>query len=158
MTTRDLGAFPGLDAVRRALDEIPIDLGYPTEPDPTLHGGGLHVTVSGGFLGVHLDYDRHPKIPGKRRALNVIAFLHPEWKKAWGGALVLCDPAGTPVRRFYPNPGRVIAFEVSDLSYHGVEPVRGAAPRVSLAVYRLSEAGPFNTRRRALFMPNRGSK
>ncbi|MDB5312649.1 MAG: putative proline hydroxylase [Gemmataceae bacterium] len=130
-------------------------LGYTVEDDPALHGGGLHVTEPGGVLAVHLDYDRHPLVPGRRRALNLIAFLHPEWEPAWGGALVLCDPMGQAVKRIEPVPGRLAAFEVGDLSYHGVEPVTGPAERVTAAVYYLSPAGTQNTRRRALFMPKR---
>lgn len=130
-------------------------LGYAVEDDPTLHGGGLHVTEPGGVLAVHLDYDRHPLIAGRRRALNLIAFLHPRWDPEWGGALILCDSAGRVVQRIEPVPGRLAAFEVGDLSYHGVERVTGPAERVTAAVYYLSEAGPSNTRERALFMPAR---
>lgn len=130
-------------------------LGYPVEDDPTLHGGGLHVTESGGWLSPHLDYDLHPHLPGKRRALNLIAFLNSEWRKEWGGALVLCDPMGAVVKRVYPAPGRLVAFEVGDLSYHGVEPVTGPVERVTAAVYYLSEANASNTRKRALFLPKR---
>ena len=133
-------------------------LGYPVEDDPLLHGGGLHVTEPGGHLSTHLDYDRHPKYPSKRRAVNLIAFLNPEWRPEWGGALVLCDPEGKVVERIVPEPGKVVAFEVGDLSYHGVEPVTGPVPRVTAAVYFLSEAGPGNTRRRALFLPSRKIK
>jgi hypothetical protein len=131
-------------------------LGYPVEDDPTLHGGGLHVMTPGAALGVHLDYDRHPNLPGRRRALNLIAFLNPRWEEAWGGALVLCDPMGAVVTRLCPRPSRLVAFEVSDLSYHGVEPVTGPAERVTAAVYYLSDAGPHNTRQRAMFLPARG--
>jgi hypothetical protein len=132
------------------------ELGYPVEDDPTLHGGGVHVTSPGGWLSTHLDYDLHPHVPGKRRALNLIGFLNPEWRDEWGGALVLCDPMGAVVTRLYPKPGRLVAFEVGDLSYHGVEPVTGPVERVTAAVYYLSEANKTNTRKRALFLPQRG--
>lgn len=125
--------------------------------DPTLHGGGLHVTSPGGHLSVHLDYDLHPFMPGMRRAVNLIAFLNPEWRVEWGGALVLCNPMGEPMVRIHPAPGRMVAFETNDLSYHGVEPVTGPVERVTAAMYFLAPAGPQNTRRRALFIPNRGS-
>lgn len=148
------GLFPTL---RGQAAEWSTRLGYPVEDDPTLHGGGLHVTVPGGWLSTHLDYDLHPHLPGRRRALNLIAFLNPKWREEWGGALVLCDPMGKVVTRLYPRPGRLVAFEVGDLSYHGVEPLAPNAPeRVTAAVYYLSAAGPTNTRRRALFLPNRG--
>jgi len=98
-------------------------LGYAVEDDPTLHGGGFHVTEPGGYLSCHLDYDLSPVVPGKRRALNLIGFLNPEWREEWGGALCLCDPVGSVVQRFIPKPGRLVAFETNDLSYHMVEPV-----------------------------------
>lgn len=123
--------------------------------DPTNHGGGVHVMSPGGWLSTHLDYDLHPFLVGLRRAINLIAFLNPEWHEEWGGALVLCDPMGKVVKRIYPMPGKIVAFEVGDLSYHGVEKVVGPVERVTAAVYYLSPAGPQNTRRRALFMPNR---
>lgn len=155
---RPAGFWPALVALRSRAAEWSARLGYPVEDDPTLHGGGLHVTAPGGWLSPHLDYDLHPHLPGRRRALNLIAFLNPEWRDEWGGALVLCDPMGAVVTRLRPRPGRVVAFEVGDLSYHGVEPVAPAAPeRVTAAVYYLSAAGPGNTRRRALFLPNRGA-
>lgn len=133
-------------------------LGYPVRPDPTMHGGGLHVMLPGGHLSTHLDYDAHPLVAGERRALNLIAFLNPEWRAEWGGGLQLCDPMGEVKKRILPAPGRMVAFEVGDTSYHGVGRVADhAPPRVTAAVYYLSPAGPANTRRRALFIPNRNA-
>jgi hypothetical protein len=161
-TTRRVGDVYGMSAIfdrlRSLADEWSARLGYPVGDDPTLHGGGVHVTEAGGVLGVHLDYDRHPVLADRRRALNLILFLNPEWRPKWGGALVLCDPMGEVVRRISPAPGRLAAFECSDLSYHGVEPTApDAPPRLTAAVYYVSEAGPTNTRTRALFMPSRGA-
>lgn len=162
-TTRQIDAIPAVrDLFQRlrgsdSLREWSHRLGYAVEDDPTLHGGGLQVTGPGGWLNTHLDYDLHPYMPARRRALNLIAFLNPEWRPEWGGALCLCDPMGSVVRRIFPEPGKLVAFEVSDLSYHGVEPVSPKCPveRVTAAVYFLSQAGPQNTRRRAMFLPNR---
>lgn len=124
-------------------------------PDPTLHGGGLHVTSPGGSLACHLDYDRHPHIQGKRRAVNLIVFTHPRWEADWGGEFYLADPMGKPVVTLSPQPGRLVAFETNDLSYHGVLPMTGPAERVSIAAYLLTDATPANTRQRALFLPVR---
>ncbi len=161
-TTRQFGSLPAvrgtLDALRSAESVAYWSerVGLELEDDPTLHGGGLHVMAPGGRLAVHLDYDRHPvyHLP-RRRALNIVAFLHPAWQSAWGGALQLCDPLGEPVVSIEPAPGRLVAFEVSDLSYHGVEPVTGPAERVSVALSLLAPAGPANVRLRALFLPTR---
>lgn len=133
------------------------EMGYRLEDDPTLHGGGLHVTYPGGRLQTHLDYAAHPYLPGKERRLNLIAFLNPEWREEWGGALQLCDPMGVPVKEIYPEPGMVMGFETGDDSYHGVAKVTGWTPRVTAAVYYLSDLRPGVTRRRALYIPSRGS-
>lgn len=158
-TTRATGVIPHYDAVlarmRAGAGEWSARLGYPVEDDPTLHGGGLHVTAPSGYLQTHLDYDLHPIVLGKRRALNLIAFLNPEWREEWGGAFVLTDPMGVVVRRILPEPGRLIAFEVCDTSYHGVEKITGPVERITAAAYYLSAATPGNTRRRALFLPCR---
>lgn len=160
-TTRDV---KGLPSVARILAELQSPesvrmwcdlLGYAVLPDPTGWGGGLHVTGEGGELGAHLDFDRHPKLPAWRRALNIIAFIHHGWSPAWGGDFCLCDPMGKVVRRFTAWAGEVIAFECSDLSYHLAEPVTGPAERVSVAAYFLSPATAANTRQRALFLPSR---
>lgn len=130
-------------------------LGYSVNPDRHHHGGGLHVTDPGGWLNVHLDYALHPHEKTKVRSLNLIAFLNPEWKQEWGGALVLCDALGVVRKRVYPEPGRLFAFEVSDVSYHGVETITGPVQRVTCACYLLGEASGHETRQRALFMPLR---
>lgn len=126
------------------------------EADPTLHGGGLHVTAAGGWLTPHLDYARHPHLPGRERRLSTILFLSPEWREEWGGAFLACHPDGSVAHRIYPAPGRVVAFETGDLSYHGTDPTAADAPdRVSLAAYFLTPARDSATRVRALFLPNR---
>ena len=130
-------------------------LGYAVCADPTHHGGGLHVTAPGGWLNTHLDYDLHPIVPGRRRALNLIAFLNPVWEESWGGAFVLTDSLGVVRKRVFPAPGRLFAFEVGDLSYHGVEPVTGPEERVSCACYLLAKTTGRETRKRAMFFPKR---
>jgi 2OG-Fe(II) oxygenase superfamily len=124
--------------------------------DPKLHGGGLHVLAGGGWLNTHLDYARHPVVEGYERRLNLILFLNAQWCEDWGGGFEVCRPDGSVAERIYPSPGRLLAFETSDLSYHGTQRTTPDAPdRVTLAVYYLAPARPSATRVRALFMPNR---
>jgi hypothetical protein len=126
--------------------------------DPMMHGAGLHVTDPGGWLQVHVDYERHPRHPDYERRLSLIAFLHPEWRPEWGGQLLLCDPSGEPRTAIDPLPGRLVAFEGGPTSYHGVRPTTPEAPpRISAAVYYLARTRPHASRLRALFMPNRQS-
>lgn len=95
--------------------------------DPTLHGGGLHLTRR---LDVHLDCDAHPEY-GFRRAVNAILFLDTLAEgplELWSADVEQC------VAQVYPARGRLVTFEVSDVSYHGV-PSESDRPRRSLAVY-----------------------
>jgi hypothetical protein len=126
-------------------------------PDPLLWGGGLQVTEPGGFLGTHLDGVIHPKRPGLRRAVQLVCFVHREWRADWGGRFYFADPAGDVVERIAAEPGRLIAFESdSDLAYHGVEQTLGDAPeRVTIALSLLAPARACDTRCRALFLPRR---
>ncbi len=162
--TRRADLDPRLAGPMRALGSRPWAdlwsgyLGYPVEPDPTGHGRGLHVTAPGGWLNAHLDFDRHPRRPAMRLALSAVLFLHDRWEPGWGGAFYLASPAGEALRRFEPLPGRLVAFEASDLAYHGVEAVTGPAERVSVAAGYLAPATPASTRTRALFLPSRGPR
>lgn len=152
-TTRDLSTLPEYASLLARMRAELVE--FQAQDDPTLHGGGLHVMRPGGVLACHLDYDRHPLIEGKRRALNLIFFAHPHWQAEWGGQFYLADPSGAPKVMITPRPGRLIAFETNDLSYHGVRPIQGPEPRISLAVYGLQPATATSTRTRALFVPPR---
>lgn len=158
-TSRALGRFPEIEPlVKRLRDDDTIlawrdRIPYALCDDPELHAGGVQVIEPGGWLGTHLGYDRHPKIHMLRQAVSLTVFLNPEWRDEWGGALELCDPMGVRKATIPPKPGRLVAFEAGDLSYHRVAAVTGPVPRVTAAVCYLSVAGGMNTRRRALFLP-----
>lgn len=128
-------------------------------PDPTLHGGGIHCSDRGGRLGIHIDYALHPRLELERK-LNLVAFLNPEWNPSWGGELELWNADATEcVKRILPQPGRVVIWRPSDTSFHG-QPVPVECPgdvtRTTAAVYYLGEPAPGVTRKRALFVPDRG--
>ena len=112
-------------------------------PDPALYGGGLHVTKPGGFLGVHLDNERHPAT-GLARRLNLIVYCTDwsavgGWQDDWGGHLELWDRAcSRVVKRIAPLFNRAVLFETSQYSFHGhTQPLNcpAGASRKSLAVY-----------------------
>lgn len=106
--------------------------------DPTLYGGGLHATESGGFLGLHLDNEVHPQT-GLARRLNLIVYCNPDWHQEWGGDLELWDRGRRGVaKRIAPLFNRGVIFETSAYSFHGhTEPLRCPpdVKRKSLAVY-----------------------
>lgn len=129
--------------------------------DPTLHGGGIHITDASGWLQPHLDYALHPylMVDGKpmERRLNLVLFLNQFWDEHWGGAFELYDDMGKePQVRIYPEFNRAALWEPTDVAIHGTQRVsNSAAPRVTAAVYYLAPAREGVTRKRALFVPNR---
>ena len=82
-------------------------------PDPSLHAGGMHRIWPGGSVGNHLDADSHPLILWTRRA-NAILYVN----QCDGGELMLGNECSIE-----PRPGRLVLFECSDKSFHGVLPV-----------------------------------
>ena len=88
-------------------------------PDPHLRGGGLHEIRHGGLLGVHADFNVHPRLRLYRR-LNLLVYLNKDWQQEWGGALELWDRGGQRcVRAIQPVFNRAVLFDTSNFSYHG---------------------------------------
>lgn len=126
------------------LDDLSAITGIPKLlADERLAGGGIHVTGPSGRLDVHVDFnlltDR-----GLHRRLNILIFLNPEWREAWGGEIELWD---RDVRHrhhaFLPVFNRCVLFETSDISFHGVTAVRcpeGLCRRSFAAYYYTAEA------------------
>lgn len=128
------------------------------DDDPALYGGGMAVMAPGGWLQGHTDFAVNPFRPHMERRLSLIAFLNPEWESRWGGQLLLMDPMGKTVCAITPRPGRLVVFENSDLSIHGVRQIaKGAPMRVSVAVYYHGPRRPEATRMRSMWFPNRES-
>ncbi len=106
--------------------------------DPTLQGGGLHQIVSGGFLDVHVDFNRHPRTKLHRR-LNLLCYLNKGWKREYEGYLELWDMRRRKcIEGIEPAFNRCVMFETSESSYHGhPKPLRTppSITRKSLSVY-----------------------
>lgn len=122
-------------------------------PDPSYLGGGVHVSSSGGKLGIHADFNLHPSSKLHRR-LNALLFLNPEWMPEWNGQLQLWDSEmKNCVQKIEPIFNRLVVFNVTDTAYHGV-PDTIICPsnirRLSLALYYYtsdrpeSEKAPFH--------------
>jgi Rps23 Pro-64 3,4-dihydroxylase Tpa1-like proline 4-hydroxylase len=107
------------------------------EPDPFLHGAGIHTSPTRGKLDIHLDYSIHP-LSGKERRLNLIYYLNETWDETWGGNLQLRDPSLTQIKEIPLKWNTAVLFRTCDISYHGFpEPMRcpPAEFRKSLAIY-----------------------
>ncbi len=107
-------------------------------PDPYFKGAGVHRTNSGGFLGIHADFNMHKEMYLERR-LNILIYLNPDWKPEYGGAFeVWTEDMQTQVAQFPPFMNRMCCFSTSSNSYHGnPEPVNhpDGDPRLSIALY-----------------------
>jgi hypothetical protein len=114
-------------------------------PDPHFWGGGVHQIVRGGFLKVHADFNRHPKLKLDRR-LNLLIYLNRDWREEWGGHLELWDPKVTECRaKILPIFGRCVVFNTTDFSYHGHPDPLGCPEtesRKSVALYYYSNGRP----------------
>lgn len=106
--------------------------------DPFFTGAGLHLTLPGGHLARHADFDRD-RTRGLARRLSVVLFLVEAWDPSWGGHLELWDEALERCEaRIAPAPGRLVVFAHGDRFWHG-HPEPLACPdghaRQSLAAY-----------------------
>jgi hypothetical protein len=111
--------------------------------DEQLLGGGMHITGPHGRLDVHLDFNRGTG--NLYRRLNLLLYLNPEWNEGWGGQVELWD---TAVKHCHvslaPVLARCVIFETSDISYHGVAPLKCPVDRTrqSFATYYYTKEPP----------------
>ena len=121
-------------------------------PDPHLRGGGLHEIRHGGLLGVHADFNVHPKLRLYRR-LNLLVYLNKDWQQEWGGALELWDRGGQRcVHAIQPVFNRAVLFDTSNFSYHGHPHPLACPPersRKSVALYYYALESPGESDRDA---------
>lgn len=113
-------------------------------PDPDLIGGGIHETNSGGHLDVHVDFNYIPEKQWHRR-VNMLIYFNKDWKEEYGGYLDIWDKE---VKHCYgsfaPIFNRACGFVTSEISFHGVTPVKCPADqmRKSFAVYYYTREAP----------------
>ena len=88
-------------------------------PDPYFINGGVHMSKTGDYLGVHADFNWNHMIQAHRR-VNVLLYLTESWQEDWKGALELWETDGRePVELVFPEFNRVVIFRTSDNSLHG---------------------------------------
>ena len=114
-------------------------------PDPFFQGGGIHQTLPGGKLGVHVDFNQLPKTHLYRR-LNLLVYLNQNWQESYGGHLELWDSEGKKChQKIAPLFNRCVIFTTTTTSYHG-HPLPLTCPpqrtRNSLALYYYTALPP----------------
>jgi len=104
-------------------------------PDHTYLGGGVHVTETGGSLGLHVDFNIHP-VTNLHRRVNALLYLNQNWDYRWHGELEL--HGNGIVKKIEPTFNRLVVFPITDDHVHG-QPTPLACPphrkRFSLALY-----------------------
>lgn len=89
--------------------------------DPSLQGGGIHQTKTGGFLNIHADFTVHPLNRRWRRRVNLLIYLTPNWHESYEGHLELWSKdMKRCVHRISPILNRCVIFNTDEDSYHGV--------------------------------------
>ena len=111
------------------------ELGIPNLiADDTLYGAGLHETLRGGRLGMHVDFNIHPRTKLYRR-VNVILYLNDDWTEEDGGALILSNGTADEDAMISPRLGTFVAWEVGDERWHGHPDPLESESRKSIAWY-----------------------
>jgi Rps23 Pro-64 3,4-dihydroxylase Tpa1-like proline 4-hydroxylase len=98
---------------------------YKLITDPYYTGGGLNVSFSSGLLDVHVDGNYHDAT-GLNRRLNALLYLNHSWQDNWGGHLGFYDETGDKcIKKILPIFNRLVVFDTSDISFHGLpEPIK----------------------------------
>lgn len=88
-------------------------------PDPYYTGGGMHQTKPGGWLGMHVDFNRYDQLKLYRR-INVIIYLNKNYEEKYGGHLELWDEKMNKCyEKIAPVFNRCAIFTTSENSHHG---------------------------------------
>ncbi len=106
--------------------------------DPHFRGAGPSITLAGGHLALHADFNRD-RFRHLERCLTAIYYLGSDWDTAWGGELELHGRDASSDRvRYAPILDRLVVFEHGDDHWHG-HPTPLACPperhRASVSCY-----------------------
>jgi hypothetical protein len=106
--------------------------------DPHFRGAGPSLTLPGGHLALHADFNRDRTRHLERR-VTVMYYLGKDWREEWGGALELWDAERTKCEAsFSPLLDRLVVMAHGDTYWHG-HPTPLACPegrfRASIASY-----------------------
>lgn len=96
-------------------------------------GGGIHFIPTGGFLDIHIDFNKADDL---YRRVNCLVYLNEDWRPGDGGELELWESKDGPcVRKIEPVFNRTVLFMTGENSWHGHPHPLVRGPRVSFAAY-----------------------
>lgn len=88
-------------------------------PDPHFRGAGLSLTLPGGHLALHADFNRD-RTRHLARKVTVLYYLGRDWEEAWGGALELwSEDRARCVASYLPILDRLVVMDHGDTYWHG---------------------------------------
>jgi Rps23 Pro-64 3,4-dihydroxylase Tpa1-like proline 4-hydroxylase len=113
--------------------------------DEDLFGAGLHQSIKGAFLDVHVDFNIHPKT-GFHRRMNLLIYMNKNWEKSYNGYLELWDMEDKKqIEYIEPKFNRAVIFETNEVSFHGhpkpLHTPKGMS-RKSISVYYYTKNRP----------------
>jgi hypothetical protein len=120
--------------------------------DPHFRGAGPSITLPGGHLALHADFNRD-RFRHLDRRVTVLYYVARDWEPAWGGALELWDEGRTRCEASHlPLFDRLIVMAHGDAYWHG-HPAPLACPegryRASIAAYYYAARAPAEGERDA---------
>lgn len=106
--------------------------------DPHYRGAGPSLTLPGGHLALHADFNRD-RTRHLARAVTAIYYLGVDWQESWGGELELWNADRSRLEaRYAPKLDRLVVMAHGDDFWHG-HPAPLACPadryRASVAAY-----------------------
>jgi len=88
-------------------------------PDAHFRGAGLSLTLPGGHLALHADFNRD-RARHLERKVTVLYYFGRDWEPAWGGALELWDEPRTRCEASHlPLLDRLVVMAHGDTFWHG---------------------------------------
>jgi len=131
----------------------------PDDYNETGQWSGLRVMKKGSYQLIHSDSRVHPHLNLEKK-LTIVGYLNKNWMEEDSGCLEIWNSDMTKcVKKVEPLFNRVILFENTETSYHGVPKVNNYR-RSFLASYLKDEKDFKETRSKALFVkrPNEPDK
>jgi hypothetical protein len=87
--------------------------------DAHFRGAGPSLTLPGGHLALHADFNRD-RVRNLRRCVTALYYFGHDWQPAWGGALELWNQARSRCEASYlPQLDRLIVMAHGDTFWHG---------------------------------------
>lgn len=110
-------------------------------PDPTLYASGISVMADGDYLRPHLD-NSHDGEQQLYRVINLLFYVSPDWDARNGGNLELWNEEVREAKVVECRFNRLAVMETNRHSWHSVQKVRAAQPRICFSNYYFSPRSP----------------